>query len=79
LRGFLALPGPRLTGLERSEPLDDPPLRALHLIDLKSDAGQVVERIAEQMIGLEANRQGLKQPLAASHERGRAAHVLQQQ
>ena len=46
-----------------AQPLDDAPLQALDLIDLKANAGQVVKRIAEQMVGLEANRQRLKQPL----------------
>ena len=47
-------------GLARAQPLDDPPLRALNLIDLKADTRQIIQGLTEQMIGLEANREGLQ-------------------
>jgi hypothetical protein len=36
--------------------LDDPPLRPLHTLDLKPLGGEVVERLADQMIGGEPHR-----------------------
>ena len=62
-----------------AEPLDDPPLRALDRVDLEADAGHVVEGIAQQVVGLEPDRERLEQPLAAADEAHRAADVLEQQ
>ena len=59
--------------------LDDPPLRPLDLIDHKADAWQVVQRLTQQVVGLEAGRERLQQPLATSDECDRASHVLEQQ
>ena len=49
-----------LSRLVGAQSLDDSPLRPQHLVDLEPDARQVVERVSQQVVGLEAHRQRLQ-------------------
>lgn len=75
--------GPRqgmcLARLVGPQSLDDAQLRALDLVDLETDVGQVIQGLGQQMVGFEAVGQRLEQPLTAPDEPRRAADVLQHQ
>jgi hypothetical protein len=66
----------RAPWLTRSEPLDEPELRALNLFDLKADAGQIVPWLPEQMIRREAERHGLQEPPDSSHDPPRDDNII---
>src|SRR4051812_1257713 len=62
--------------VSRPEPFDDAPLRSLEVLDLEADRRYVVERLAGQVVGLEANKQGIEESLHRSDGGRRASHVL---
>src|SRR6266540_6676115 len=66
------------TRFPRRDALDDPQLRALEPLDIEPLGPQVLERLAEQVVGLEANRERVEQPLRQAHRQQRAAHMLEQ-
>lgn len=49
-----------VTLLSRRDPLDDVPLRAFQPLQLETGSSQVVERVAQQVVGLEAYGQGVQ-------------------
>lgn len=59
--------------------LDDPPPRALDPFYREADGLEVVERVAEQMIGLEPQEQRLKETLASADGQGGAADVFEEE
>lgn len=61
------------------ESLDDPPLGALDDFYLESDAREVIERLAQQVISLEAHGERLEQSLTDTNCPHRAADVLEHQ
>src|SRR6266511_4424874 len=81
LSGPVGNPAERRTSdwLARRHALDDAELRALELLHLEPLGPQVFEWLAEQVVGLEANRERLEQPLAEAHRQHWAAHVLEQE
>src|SRR5206468_2494828 len=47
--------------------------------DLEAHVGQVIERLAEQVVGLEPKHERLQQPLAPANDANRAADMLHHQ
>jgi hypothetical protein len=68
---FQTLPGP-----VGPQSLDDPPFRALDLVDLEADAGQIVEWFPHQVVGHEADEKWLKESLYTANGANRASDVL---
>jgi hypothetical protein len=66
---------PRLAG---DDTLDDSPLRSLRLLDDEALGLEVVERIAQQVVGREAHRERVEQPLPEAHGEQGAAYVLEE-
>jgi hypothetical protein len=66
---------PIFARLARRHPLDDSPLRALLLLDLEARGSQVLQRLAGQVVGCEADAQRLNRPLHRPHCPHRAAVV----
>jgi hypothetical protein len=63
----------------RRDALDDAELRALERLDLEALGAQVLERLAKQVVGFEANGERVEEPLCETDRQQRVAHVLEQQ
>src|SRR4051812_2610473 len=64
--------------LARDKSLDDAQLRALQALDDEAGGLDGLERLAREVVVLEAQEEGLQQPLYDSYGEQRAAYVLEE-
>src|SRR4051794_29523101 len=60
------------SGFARQHALDDPPPQARRALDLESHILQIVERLANEVVGLEAHRQRIERTLHRPNRQHRA-------
>jgi GNAT superfamily N-acetyltransferase len=62
-----------------ADALDDAPFRSLEALDLEAFGGEIVERLARQVVGREANGERFEKALEKSNRQQRASDVFEQE